>query len=109
MQAKRNDGNSEPPTLQKLQKTCDRIRGFCGERRLFVLDNVSLMHLTTWAWDRYFSTSHLTPDESRASEILFPVLPQRGRDRKNPAAAWKRIAGKVEQVFGLHRRRSTKR
>jgi integrase/recombinase XerD len=52
MQAKRNDG-LQPPTIQKLQKTCDRIRDFAENGGLFVLENVSLLHLTTWPWDRH--------------------------------------------------------
>jgi hypothetical protein len=47
MQAKRNDGLEEP-TLQKLQKTCDRFREFAEADGLFVLDSITLVGLTNW-------------------------------------------------------------
>ena len=55
MQAKRNDGLEEP-TLQKLQMTCDRVLEFAEADGLFVLDSITLVHLTNWKWDRYFGT-----------------------------------------------------
>jgi integrase/recombinase XerD len=45
MQAKQNDGLEEP-SLQKLQKTCDRIRDFAEKDGLFVLDSITLVHIT---------------------------------------------------------------
>src|SRR4029077_9921652 len=57
MQAKRND-RLEEPTLQKLQKTCDRIRDFAEKDGLFTLDRITLIHLTNWDWGQYLGTVH---------------------------------------------------
>ena len=100
MQAKRNDG-LEPPTIQKLQKTCDRIRDFAENGGVFVLENVSLMHLTTWPWDRYLNTTHSLRTNQERVKSFFRYFHNAGVIARNPAAAWKRIAGKVEQASGF--------
>src|ERR1700739_1562856 len=57
MQAKKNE-RLEPPTIQKLQKTCDRMQEFCETAGVFNLENVTLVHLTNWPWGQYFNTTH---------------------------------------------------
>lgn len=100
MQAKRNDG-LETPTLQKLQKTCDRIRDFAQDGGTFMLENVTLLHLTTWPWDRYFNTTHSLRTNQERVKSFFRYFHNAGVIAKNPAAAWKRISGRVEQVSGF--------
>jgi len=100
MQAKRNDGLEEP-TLQKLQKTCDRIRDFAEADGLFVLDSITLVHLTNWRWDRYFGTVNSLLTNQERVKSFFRYFHNAGVIAKNPAAGWKRIKGKVEQVSGF--------
>lgn len=100
MQAKRNDG-LEPPTLQKLQKTCERIRDFSEGAGVFTLDGITLVHLTTWPWDRYFSTTHSLRTNQERVKSFFRYFHNAGVIAKNPAAAWKRVTGRVEQVSGF--------
>ena len=100
MQAKRNDG-LEVPTLQKLQKTCDRIRDFAHNGGVFVLENITLIHLTTWPWDRYFKTTHSLRTNQERVKSFFRYFHNGGVIVKNPAAAWKRVHGRIEQVSGF--------
>jgi integrase/recombinase XerD len=100
MQAKRNDG-LEPPTLAKLQLTCDRIQEFCEKAGVFTLENVTLIHLTTWPWDRYFSTTHSLRTNQERVKSFFRYFHNAGVIAKNPAAAWKRLKGEIEQVSGF--------
>jgi len=100
MQAKRNDGLEEP-TLQKLQKTCDRIRDFAETDGLFVLDSITLVHITNWKWDHFFGTVNSLRANQERVKSFFRYFHNAGTIAKNPAAAWKRIKGKVEQVSGF--------
>jgi integrase/recombinase XerD len=100
MQAKKNDG-LEPPTLAKLHKTCDRIRQFCDDANILTLENVSLIHLTNWPWDRNFKTTHSLRTNQERVKSFFRYFHNAGVIPKNPAAAWKRINGKVEQASGF--------
>ncbi len=100
MQAKNNDG-LEPPTIQKLQKTCDRIRDFAENGGVFMLENVTLIHLSTWPWDRYLKTTHSLRTNQERVKSFFRYFHNAGVLAKNPAAAWKRMTGKVEQVSGF--------
>jgi integrase/recombinase XerD len=100
MQAKRNDG-LEPPTIAKLQKTCDRIQEFCETAGVFTLEGVSLIHLTTWPWERYFNTTHSLRTNQERVKSFFRYFHNAGVIPKNPAAAWKRIKGKTEQASGF--------
>ena len=100
MQAKRNDG-LELPTLQKLQKTCDRIRDFAENAGVFTLGGITLLHLTNWPWNRYFSTTHSLRTNQERVKSFFRYFHNAGVIAKNPAAAWKRVTGKVEQVSGF--------
>ena len=100
MQAKRNDG-LEPPTIQKLQKTCDRIRNFAENGGVFALENITLVHLTTWPWDRHLHTTHSLRTNQERVKAFFRYFHNAGAIAKNPAAAWKRTAGKVEQASGF--------
>ena len=100
MAAKGNDG-LEPPTIQKLQKTCDRIRLFCDSDGLIALEDVTLIHLTNWPWTRYFNTTHSLRTNQERVKSFFRYFHNAGTIAKNPAAAWKRIKGKVDQVSGF--------
>jgi integrase/recombinase XerD len=100
MQAKKNDG-LELPTLQKLQKTCDRIRDFSENGGIFTLDAITLVHLTNWPWTRHFNTTHSLRTNQERVKSFFRYFHNAGVIAKNPAAAWKRITGKVEQVSGF--------
>ncbi len=100
MQAKKNAG-LEPPTIQKLQKTCDRIRDFAEKDGLFTLDSITLIHLTNWEWDKYFGTTHSLRTNQERVKSFFRYFHNAGAIAKNPAAAWKRISGKVEQASGF--------
>jgi hypothetical protein len=57
MKAKRNAG-LEPPTLHKIQKTCDRIRQFSEGSGILTLEEINLTHLSTWPWHQYLKTTH---------------------------------------------------
>jgi len=100
MKAKRNAG-LEPPTLQKLQKVCDRIRSFSEESGLLMLDEVNLTHVSTWPWDRYLKTTHSLRTNQERVRSFFRYFHNAGVLAKNPAAAWQRIKGKTEQVSGF--------
>lgn len=100
VQAKKNDG-LEPPTIAKLQKTCDRIQEFCETAGVFTLEGVSLIHLTNWPWDRYFNTTHSLRTNQERVKSFFRYFHNAGVIAKNPAAAWKRIKGKTEQSSGF--------
>jgi integrase/recombinase XerD len=100
MQAKKNDG-LEPPTIAKLQLTCDRIQEFCEQAGIFTLENVTLIHLTTWPWNRYLNTTHSLRTNQERVKSFFRYFHNAGTIPKNPAAAWKRIKGEVEQVSGF--------
>lgn len=100
MKAKENDG-LEKPSLQKLQKTCNRIRQFAESSGVFTLDGITLLHLSTWPWNRYLRTTHsLRTNQDRVKEF-FRYFHNAGVITKNPAAAWKRVKGKIEQVSGF--------
>ena len=103
MQAKQNDG-LEQPTLAKLEKTCDRIQEFCEQAGIFTLEHVTLIHLTTWPWSRYFNTTHSLRTNQERVKSFFRYFHNAGVISKNPAAAWKRIKGEVEQVSGFEPR-----
>jgi len=100
MKAKRNDG-LEPPTLQKLQKVCDRIRDFSEGSGIYALEGVTLIHLTTWPWGRYFKTTHSLRSNQERVKAFFRYFHNAGVIAKNPAAAWQRVKGKTEQVSGF--------
>lgn len=100
MEAKRNDG-LEPPTLQKLQKVCDRIRDFAEGSGVFTLEDITLVHLTTWPWDRYFNTTHSLRTNQEKVKQFFRYFHNAGVITRNPAAAWKRVKGKTQQVSGF--------
>jgi site-specific recombinase XerD len=100
MAAKGNDG-LEPPTIQKLQKTCDRIQLFCDSDGLIAVEDVTLIHLTNWPWTRYFNTTHSLRTNQERVKSFFRYFHNAGTIPKNPAAAWKQIKGKVEQVSGF--------
>jgi integrase/recombinase XerD len=100
MKAKRNDG-LEPPTLQKLQKVCDRIRDFGEAEGVYTLEGITLIHLTTWPWDRYFKTTHSLRSNQERVKSFFRYFHNAGVIPKNPAAAWQRVKGKTEQVSGF--------
>ena len=100
MQTKRNDG-LEVPSLQKLQKTCDRIRDFAEKDGRFTLDGITLVHLTNWNWGQYFGTINSLRANQERVKSFFRYFHNAGVIAKNPAASWKRIKGKVEQVSGF--------
>lgn len=100
MKAKRNAGLEEP-TLQKLQKVCDRIRDFSQDSDLLFLDEVDLTHISTWPWDRYLNTTHSLRTNQERVRSFFRYFHNAGLISKNPAAAWQRIKGKTEQVSGF--------
>ena len=100
MQAKRNDG-LEAPSLQKLQKTCDRINEFSRTSGVFLLEDISLVHLTTWNWGLYFNTIHSIRTNQERVKTFFRYFHNAGVIAKNPAVAWQRIKGKTPQVSGF--------
>ena len=100
MAAKRNDG-LEPPTIQKLQKTCERIKSFCESDGLLTLESVTLIHLTNWQWTRFLHTTHSLRTNQERVKSFFRYFHNAGVITKNPAAAWKQIKGRVEQVSGF--------
>ena len=100
MEAKRN-GGLEPPTLQKLQKVCDRIREFSEASGVYTLEGVTLIHLTTWPWSRYLKTTHSLRSNQERVKSFFRYFHNAGAITKNPAAAWARLKGKTEQVSGF--------
>jgi integrase/recombinase XerD len=100
MTAKRNDG-LELPTIQKLGKTTARIQDFCTAGGVYFLEDVNLTHVTTWAWTRYFATTHSLVTNQERVKSFFRYFHNAGVIAVNPAASWKRIKGKVEQVSGF--------
>ena len=100
MEAKQNAG-LEPPTLQKLQKVCDRIREFSEASGILTLDGITLVHLTTWPWGRYLKATHSLRSNQERVKSFFRYFHNAGVIPKNPAAAWSRIKGKTEQVSGF--------
>jgi site-specific recombinase XerD len=100
MQAKKNAG-LEKPSLDKLQKVVDRIAMFCAASHLTFLDEVDLTHITTWNWSHYFKTTHSLRTNQNRVRAFFRYFHDAGITPKNPAAAWKRIKGKMEQVRGF--------
>jgi site-specific recombinase XerD len=100
MRAKRNDG-LEAPSLQKLQKTCDRIWEFSKASGVFLLEDINLMHLTTWDWGLYFNTTHSIRTNQERVKTFFRYFHNAGVIARNPAVAWQRIKGKTPQVSGF--------
>ena len=100
MAAKRNDGIEEP-TLQKLAKTTARIQDFATAAGVYTLEDINLTHVTTWPWTRYFGTTHSLRTHQERVKSFFRYFHNAGVIAKNPAAAWKRITGRVEQVSGF--------
>jgi hypothetical protein len=100
MAAKRNDG-LEKPTLQKLDKTTARIQDFATASGVYALEDINLTHITTWPWTHYFGTTHSLRTNQERVKSFFRYFHNAGVIAKNPAAAWKRITGKVEQVSGF--------
>lgn len=100
MKAKRNAG-LEVPTLDKLQKTCDRLRQFGEGSGLLMLDEINLTHVSTWPWDQYLTTTHSLRANQERVKGFFRYFHNAGVITRNPAAAWKRIQGKIEQVSGF--------
>jgi integrase/recombinase XerD len=100
MVAKRNDG-LEAPTVQKIQKVCDRIQGFAEADGIFALEDITLIHLTGWKWSQYFNTTQSLRTNQERVKSFFRYFHNAGVIAKNPAASWKRIKGKVEQVSGF--------
>ena len=100
MTAKRNAGLEEP-TLQKLQKTCDRIKQFCDDDNLDFLSDVNLTHIASWQWNRFFKTTHSLITNQERVKSLFRYFHNAGVIAKNPAAGWVRIKGKTTQASGF--------
>ena len=100
MQAKKNAG-LEAPSLQKLQKVVDRIAMFCAASGLIFLDEVDLTHVTAWDWSQYFKTTHSLRANQNRVRAFFRYFHDAGIMPRNPAVAWKRIKGKMEQVRGF--------
>jgi site-specific recombinase XerD len=100
MAAKRNAGLEEP-TLQKLQKTIDRIKEFCDTDSIRNLADVNLTHLTTWRWQRFFKTTHSLVTNQERVKSFFRYFHNAGVITKNPAAAWERVKGKTAQAVGF--------
>jgi site-specific recombinase XerD len=100
MAAKRN-GGLEEPTLQKLDKTCARIKAFCDADKLDFVADVNLTHLTGWDWGQYFKTTHSLIANQERVKSFFRYFHNAGVIGKNPAAAWTRVKGKTEQVSGF--------
>ena len=100
MKSKRNAG-LEAPTLQKLQKTCDRIREFSEASGLLMLEEIDLTHISTWPWDNYLKTTHSLRSNQERVKSFFRYFHNAGIIAKNPAAAWQRIKGKTEQASGF--------
>jgi site-specific recombinase XerD len=100
MAAKRNAGLEEP-TIQKLQKTTDRIEEFCVSAGITNLADVNLTHLTSWEWKRYFKTTHSLITNQERVKSFFRYFHNAGVIAKNPAAAWARIKGKTAQAVGF--------
>jgi len=100
MTAKRNSGIEEP-TLLKLEKTTARIKQFCDADGLDFLADVNLTHLTGWDWGRNFKTTLSLITNQERVKSFFRYFHNAGVIAKNPAAAWPRIKGKVDQVSGF--------
>jgi site-specific recombinase XerD len=100
MAAKRNDG-LEPPTLQKLAKTTERIKQFCDVDRIDFVSDVNLTHLTSWEWPRYFKTTHSLITNQERVKSFFRYFHNAGVIARNPAMAWKRFKGKTAQASGF--------
>ncbi len=100
MTAKRNSG-IEAPTIQKLQKSCDRIKDFCDSDRLDFLSDINLTHITSWEWSRYFKTTHSLITNQERVKSFFRYFHDAGVISKNPAAGWSRIKGKTKQASGF--------
>jgi site-specific recombinase XerD len=100
MAAKRNAGLEEP-TIQKLQKTTDRIKQFCDNDGITDLADVNLTHLTSWEWQRYFKTTHSLITNQERVKSFFRYFHNAGVIAKNPAAAWTRVQGKTAQAVGF--------
>lgn len=100
MKAKRNDG-LEPPTLQKLQKVCDRIQEFANAEGIYTLEGITLIHLTNWPWNKFLKTTHSLRSNQERVKAFFRYFHNAGVIAKNPAAAWQRVKGKTEQVSGF--------
>jgi site-specific recombinase XerD len=62
---------------------------------------VSLIHLTTWPWERYSNTTHSLRTNQERVKSFFLHFHNAGVIAKNPAAAWKRIKRKTEQASGF--------
>jgi integrase/recombinase XerD len=100
MLAKKN-ARLEAPSLQKLQKVVDRIAMFCAASKLTFLDEVNRTHVETWDWSRYFKTTHSLRANQNRVRAFFRYFHDAGITVRNPAAAWERIKGKMEQVRGF--------
>jgi site-specific recombinase XerD len=100
MTAKRNSGIEEP-TLRKLNLTVARIKEFCDAEKIDFLADVNLTHVTAWEWGRYFKTTQSLIANQERAKSFFRYFHNAGIITKNPAAAWTRIKGKIEQVSGF--------
>lgn len=100
MAAKREAG-LESPTLEKLEKTCERIKEFCDADKIEFLSDIKLTNVTSWEWSRYFKTTHSLVTNQIRVKGFFRYFHQAGDLVKNPAAAWKFIKGKTEQASGF--------
>lgn len=100
MAAKRNDG-LERSTIGKLQKTVDRIAMFCAADKLEYLEQVDLTHVATWEWSKFFNTTHSLRVNQEKVKSFFRYFHNAGLISRNPAASWKRVKGRVEQVQGF--------
>lgn len=100
MDAKRNAGLEEP-TLQKLQKTTDRIKDFCAKDGLTNLSDVDMTHVARWDWRQYFNTLHSLITNQERVKSFFRFFHNAGTITKNPTASWQRIKGKTKQVSGF--------
>jgi site-specific recombinase XerD len=98
---KRNAG-LEPPTIQKIAKTCERIQVFCDASGLDFIADVKLTHLTSWEWSRYFKTTRSLIVSQERVKSFFRYFHNSGDIPKNPTAAWTRINGKTPQASGFN-------
>src|SRR6185437_2657570 len=101
MQAKRNDG-LEPPSLKKLQKSCDRILEFSEKGGLYYLSDVNLTHISTWPWDKHFQTTHSLRNNQSRVKSFFRYFDKAGII-EDPTKAWPTIKGKTAQVSGFEK------
>ena len=100
MTAKRNSGIEEP-TLRKLNLTVTRIKEFCDAEKIDFLADINLTHITSWEWSRYFKTTQSLIANQERAKSFFRYFHNAGIITKNPAAAWTRVKGKIEQVSGF--------